>query len=87
MALRRFIVERDLPKAGTFEREQLRRAAAKSNEVLNQLAPAIQWVKGFVTDDKTFCVCLAKDEAAIRKHIEISGLPAAKITEVSKRAA
>jgi hypothetical protein len=82
MALRRYIIERDIPKVGTFEREQLRRAAAKSNEVLRQLGPDIQWVESFVAADKTFCVYLAKDEAVIRKHAEISGFPATKITEV-----
>jgi hypothetical protein len=84
MALRRYIIERDIPKVGTFEREQLRGAAAKSNDVLRQLGPDIQWVESFVAADKTFCVYLAKDEAIIRKHAEISGFPATKITEVSK---
>jgi hypothetical protein len=84
MTLRRFIIERDIPKVGTFEREQLRGAAAKSNDALNQLAPDIQWVESYVADDKTFCVYLAKDEAVIRRHAEISGFPATKITEVRK---
>ena len=82
MALRRYILERDIPKVGTFEREQLRGAAAKSNEVLRQLGADIQWVESFVAADKTFCVYLAKDEGIIRKHAEISGFPATKITEV-----
>ena len=84
MALRKFIVERDIPKVGTFEREQLRGAAQKSNEVLRQLGPDIQWLESYVADDKTFCVYLAKDEDIIRKHAEISGFPATKITEVRK---
>src|SRR6202011_2924540 len=84
MALRKYIIERDIPKVGTFEREQLRGAAAKSNQVLRQLGPDIQWVESYVADDKTFCVYLAKDEAIIRKHAEISGFPATKITEVRK---
>ena len=84
MALRRFMIERDIPKVGTFEREQLRQAAGKSNEVLRQLGPDIQWVESYVAGDKTFCVYLAKDEAIIRKHSEISGFPATKITEISK---
>lgn len=84
MALRRFIIERDIPEVGTFEREQLRQAAAKSNEVLNQLGSDIQWIESFVAADKTFCVYLATDEAVIRKHADISGFPATKITEVSK---
>ena len=84
MTLRRFIIERDIPKVGTFERQQLREAAMKSNEVLNQLAPDIQWVESYVADDKTFCVYLAKDEEVIRKHAEVSGFPATKITEIRR---
>ena len=84
MALRRFVIERDIPKVGTFEREQLKEAAAKSNEVLGQLGPDIQWVESFVADNKTFCIYLARDEDLIRKHAEISGFPATKITEVRK---
>jgi hypothetical protein len=84
MALRKFIIERDIPKVGTFERDQLRGAAAKSNEVLRQLGPDIQWIESYVADDKTFCVYLASDEAIIHKHAQISGFPATKITEIRK---
>jgi hypothetical protein len=84
MALRKFIIERDIPDVGTFERQQLREAAAQSNKVLRQLGPDIQWVESFVADSKTFCVYLAKDEAIIRQHAEISGFPATKITEVKR---
>jgi hypothetical protein len=84
MALRKFIIERDIPKVGTLQREQLRSAAGKSNEALRQLAPDIQWQESYVADDKTFCVYLAKDESIIRRHAEISGFPATKITEVKR---
>jgi hypothetical protein len=82
MALRRYIIERDIPKVGTFEREQLRGAAAKSNEALARLGADIQWVESFVAADKTFCAYLAKDEAVIRKHAEMSGFPATTISEI-----
>ena len=84
MTLRRFIIERDIPKVGTFEREQLRAAAAKSNEVLQQLGPDIQWVESYVAANKTFCVYLARDEEIIKQHAQISSFPATKITEVRK---
>lgn len=82
--MRRFVIEREIPKVGSFEREQLKGAAAKSNEVLAQLAPDIQWIHSYVAGDKTFCIYMAKDEAVIRKHAEVSGFPANKITEVRK---
>src|SRR5262249_31185104 len=84
MSLRKFIIERDIPKVGTFERDQLRGAAAKSNDVLRQLGPDIQWQESYVAADKTFCVYLAKDETIIHKHAEMSGFPATKITEIRK---
>ena len=82
--MRKFIIERDLPAVGSMEREQLKGAAAKSNEALAQLAPDIQWVESFVAADKTFCVYLAKDEGVIRRHAEISGFPATKITPIKR---
>jgi hypothetical protein len=83
MALRKFIIERDIPKVGSFDAKQLSDAAAKSNEVLCRIgAQDIQWVESYVADDKTFCVYLATDEAAIRRHAEMSGFPADKITEI-----
>lgn len=82
--MRKFIIEREIPAVGTFERDQLRAAAAKSNAVLKQLGPDIQWQESYVADNKTFCVYLASDEAIIRKHAELSGFPATKITEIKK---
>jgi hypothetical protein len=84
MTLRKFIIERDIPAVGSFEREQLKGAAAKSNEVLAALGPDIQWQESYVAADKTFCVYLAKDEEIIKKHAAQSGFPATKITEVKK---
>jgi hypothetical protein len=83
-SMKKFLIERDIPQVGTLEREQLRDAAKTSNKALRELGPDIQWVESFVAADKTFCVYLAKDEEIIRRHAEISGFPATKITEVRK---
>ena len=82
--MRKFIIERELPAVGSMAREQLKDAAATSNKALAELARDIQWVESYVADDKTFCVYLAKDEAVIRRHAEISGFPANKITEIRR---
>jgi len=83
--MRRYMIEREIPEVGTLEREQLQAASAKSNEALAALAPDIQWVESFVASDRTFCVYLAKNEDVIRKHSEISGFPANRIVEISKK--
>jgi hypothetical protein len=52
--MQKFMIEREIPEVGSLERAQLREAAAKSNEVLAQLAPDIQWVESYVADNKRF---------------------------------
>ncbi len=80
--MKKYVIEREIPKVGSMEREQLREAAAKSNKVLNQLGPEIQWLESFVTADKMFCMYLANDETLIRRHAELSGFPASRVSEV-----
>ena len=82
--MKKYMIEREIPKVGTLQREQLREAAAKSNELLGQLGPNIQWQQSFVAADKLFCVYLADNEGLIRRHAELSGFPASKITEIGK---
>ena len=80
----RFMIERALPSIGIATPEDLKAAAIRSNEVLAELAPDIQWIESYVATDKTFCIYIATNEAMIRKHAELSGLPATTITEVGK---
>jgi hypothetical protein len=82
--MQKFIIEREIPGVGSLERAQLKEAAARSNAVLAELAPDIQWLESYVADGKTFCVYLAKDEGLIRKHAELSGFPANKITPIKR---
>jgi hypothetical protein len=82
--MKRFVIEREIPQVGTLEREQLREAAKTSNKALREIGPDIQWIESFVAADKTFCIYLAKDEEVIRRHAQLSGFPASKITEVRK---
>ena len=80
--MKKYVIEREIPKIGSLTSQQVREAAAKSNSVLAHLGSDIQWKESFVTADKMFCVYLAKDEAVVRKHAELSGFPASKVTEI-----
>ncbi|MET3355363.1 UNVERIFIED_ORG: hypothetical protein ABID33_003285 [Xanthobacter viscosus] len=84
MPLHKYVIERDIPNVGSFEREQLRAAAQKSNDVLRELGPDIQWVQSYVAANKTFCIYMATGEDIIRRHAEMSGFPATEITEIRK---
>lgn len=82
--LKRFIIERDIPGIGQMSLTELCGAARASNQALDQIGSAIQWQHTYVADDKTFCVYLADDEATIRRHAELSGIPVTKITEAAQ---
>ena len=82
--MKKYIIEREIPKVGNLEGDQLRQAAATSNHALAQLGTEIQWAQSFIAADKMFCVYLAENEAVIRRHAELSGFPASTITEVGK---
>ncbi|MGI9524693.1 MAG: nickel-binding protein [Hyphomicrobiaceae bacterium] len=49
-----------------------------------ELSPAgkVQWQHSYVAGDKTYCNYLAETEDAVRKHCELSGVPAIQVTEV-----
>ena len=80
--MKRYIIEREIPGVGDLDREQRRDVAAQSNRALAALAGKAQWEQSYVVDDKTFCVYIAEDEAAVRAHAKLSGFPATRITEV-----
>jgi hypothetical protein len=83
--MKTYIIERDIPKVGNLDRQQFKDAAARSNGVLRDLGPDIQWVESYVTQDRLFCVYRARDEEIIRKHAEKSGFPASRIHPVGRK--
>jgi hypothetical protein len=80
--LKRYIIERDIPGVGAMSITELCGAARASNQALDQIGSDVQWQHSYVAGEKTFCVYLAKDEATIHKHAELSGIPVSSITEV-----
>jgi hypothetical protein len=80
--MKRYLIERDTPKVGSFSRVQLKELAVTSNKALAQLSGKIQWVQSFIAADKIFCIYLAETEVLIREHAHLAGFPITKITEV-----
>lgn len=79
--MRRFVIERDLPKIGEAGPQELKGAAATSNSAIAKIGTVV-WEHSYVTADKTFCIYRAEDESAILMHAKVSGFPATKITEI-----
>lgn len=78
----RFVIERDLPGAGKLSPAELRAISEKSHGILRDLGPDISWEHSYVTDDKIYCVYLAKDADLIRRHAECGGFPVNRISMV-----
>jgi len=78
----RFLIERQIPGAGSMPVSQLQAISAKSCSVLRNLGPQIQWLQSYVTDNKIYCVYIAPNEAMVREHAELGGFPANSIAEV-----
>ena len=78
----KFVIEREIPGAGKLSPEELQEISKTSCGVLEDLGPQVQWVHSYVTDDKIYCVYIAPDEAAVRKHAELGGFPANSVAEV-----
>jgi hypothetical protein len=82
--LKRLLIERDIPGIGGMSIVELCGAARASNQAIAKIGPAIHWQHSYVAGDRTFCIYLADSEATIRQHAELSGIPVARITEVSQ---
>jgi hypothetical protein len=78
----KYVIERELPGAGLLSADQLKGIARKSCNVLNELGPGIQWVQSYVTDDKIYCVYIARDEDIIREHARCMDIPTSRISRV-----
>ncbi len=80
----KFVIERDIPEAGSLLPEQLQAISQKSCGVLREMGPQIQWVQSYVTDDKIYCIYIAPNEDAVRKHAQLGGFPANRISLVRR---
>lgn len=78
----KFLIERPLPGLGSLSDDELHTIAAKSNQVLADMAPRAQWVQSYLTPDKMYCVYIAESEAAVFEHAECGGFPAEVVLPV-----
>ncbi len=78
----RFLIEREIPGAGSLTPQQLQAISEKSCSVLRGLGPSVQWVQSFVTGDKIYCVYIAPNEEMVREHARQGGFPANRVSEI-----
>jgi|SRR5580704_10133785 hypothetical protein len=79
-----FVIEREVPGAGSLSDVQIREMSLRSLQVLSAMGPQIQWLHSYVTEDKVYCVYLAPDEDSIREHARRAGIPADRVSAVRR---
>lgn len=78
----KFLIEREIPGAGSLSPQELQGISQTSCNVLQKMGPQIQWVQSYVTGDKIYCVYIAPNEEMIREHASQGGFPANRISEI-----
>lgn len=79
----KYVIERELPGAGSMSAEQLQGIAQKSCGVLRNLGSQIQWLHSYVSEDKIYCVYIAPNEEMVREHAKQGGFPANRVSKVT----
>jgi len=78
----KYVIERELPGAGSLSADQIKGISQKSCDILSELGPQIQWLESYVTDDKIYCIYISPNAELITKHAQKGGFPANRISEV-----
>jgi hypothetical protein len=78
----KYIIERNIPGASKLSAKELHEISAKSNSVIRELGPDVQWVHSYVAGDKIYCIYNAKNPEIIREHARRGGFPADLIAKV-----
>lgn len=79
-----FVIERDLPGAGSLSEAQIREVSLRSIAALSEMGPQIQWLHSYVTEDKVYCVYIAPDEDTILEHARRAKIPASRVAAVRR---
>jgi hypothetical protein len=79
----KFVIEREIPGAGKLTPAELKAISRKSCGVLSSLGPSVQWIHSYVTGDRIYCIYHAEDESLVRRHAELGGFPANRISRVT----
>jgi hypothetical protein len=79
-----FVIERDIPGAGSLGEAQIREVSLRSLQSLKDIGPQIQWLHSYVTEDKVYCVYFAPDEDTVREHARKANIPANRVSAVRR---
>ena len=81
--LKTYLIERDIPGAGSLTPVELKGISQKSCTVIKEIGPQIVWLQSYVAGNKIYCVYKAENEELLRTHAKKGGFPITTITEIN----
>ena len=79
-----FVIERELPGAGSFSDEQICGISEKSKQFFPTWAATSSGITGYVTGGKIFCIYVAPGEDRVREHASRGGFPCSEVHSVAR---
>ena len=70
-----FVVEKSMPGLGRLSAFQRDQSVRRSCSTLHGVAPGVEWIKSYLTEDKCYCVFRAPSAQALWDLIEQWDLP------------
>ncbi len=70
-----YVIEKHMPGVGELGPAALTQTVRRSCSALHGVAPGIEWIRSYLTDDKVYCVYRAPSEQALRDQMERWDLP------------
>jgi uncharacterized protein DUF4242 len=80
--MKKFIIERKIPGAGSLSPEELKQISKTSIDVVAGMGKPYSWIQSFVTDDRIYCIHVAENEEDIREHAKCGKFPVNRIEEI-----
>lgn len=80
-----FVIEKSMPGLGQLSPFERDRSVRRSCSTLHGVAPDVEWVRSYLTEDKCYCIFRAPSEQTLRDLIKEWRLePPISICEVSQ---
>jgi hypothetical protein len=81
--MKTFMIEREIPGAGSLTDEELRAITTTSNDAVTALERPYEWLHSYVAGDKIYCIHQAESEEVVREHARRGDFPANLVVEVA----
>jgi hypothetical protein len=80
--MKKFIIERNFPGAGNLTQQELQAMSSLSCHAILRLGNSYHWIQSYITEDKIYCIHIARNEDFLRHHARMGNFPIHMIAEV-----